>query len=57
MLFCCTIIVDGVDKEGSDMNCEVKYCTDEVGGVDNGAMKDVDAAGHEIFSDMMRGDV
>ena len=57
MLFCCTIIVDGVDKEGSDMNCEGKYGTDKDRGAVKGAMKGVDAAGHEIFSDMMRVDV
>ena len=56
-MFSCTIIVDGVDKEGSDMNCEGKYGTEKDGGVVKGAMKDVDAVGHEIFSDMMRVDV
>ena len=57
MLFCSIIIVDGVGKEGSDMNCEGKYDMDKDGGVVKGALKDVDAAGCKIFSDMMRGDV
>ena len=48
-MLCCTFSGDGVDKEGSDVNVEGMYGTDEDGAVAKGAMKVVDAEGHEIF--------
>ena len=48
-MLCCTFSGDGVDKEGSDANVEGVYGTDEDGAVAKGAMKVVDAEGHEIF--------
>ena len=57
MMLCCTFSGDGVDKEGSDVNGEGVYGTDEDGAVTKGAMKDVDTEGHEIVSGMMRGNV